>query len=638
MTPRWQALTPGAYGIDAKSPGADPMWVWADATGYREHRAIDRGMGRGVIIDWGSGVECAQFAGGEIAPAQYVELSRSGAKLELSEPVIPLRPLPRDRAPVECEGDAPTSSAELLVAVIDSGCPFAARMLRDTSGLGTRVLAIWDQDQRPSFASCGGYRPRGLGYGCAIGREQLNDVMTRATRHDDGSVEEDLCYRLAGYDAVGRWASHGAAVLSQLLGEPVYGGALQPSPGVPPSWDAYRPLPIDSADVVFVQMARDAVQDSTSAGLARTIIDGLRFILERADPKLTRRIVVNISSGTSRSAHDGTSMLERAIVSWIDDAAKLGIEASVVIPIGNTNDEQRHAVLSDSGYALQLLVPPDTEMPQYVTVRWPTALAKDVVLRVMPPSGVQCVVACGEAQGWPDAAQPACGVIWPQPETGQTSCALIVVAPTAAGSAALPVARSGRWRIEIGSVTRANIALKDPVRFWISRNQINPGAIARSRQAYFIDADELHEPTRHLRLQPSRNDSNVRNGIRRHGALSGLATIARDDGRVVVVGGYVLRDNDDKPSDYSASGPAAGVASERRVGPDVSLPCDSSHALRGLTVRANRSGAVVRMVGTSFAAPLAARALANGALGQQRAQPPLRDPGRKGRCLRPESL
>ena len=43
-------------------------------------------------------------------------------------------------------------------------------------------------------------------------------------------------------------------------------------------------------------------------------------------------------------------------------------------------------------------------------------------------------------------------------------------------------------------------------------------------------------------------------------------------------------------------------------------PADSSRALPGLAVRGNRSGDVLRVSGTSFAAPLVARAIANGTL------------------------
>ena len=47
------------------------------------------------------------------------------------------------------------------------------------------------------------------------------------------------------------------------------------------------------------------------------------------------------------------------------------------------------------------------------------------------------------------------------------------------------------------------------------------------------------------------------------------------------------------------------------VGSDVVLPCDESCALQGIRAGANRSGAVLRLIGTSTAAPQLARWVAN---------------------------
>jgi hypothetical protein len=616
--PSWQVLQPGLYRASAQQPGADPMWVWADATQYREHRPFDPEAGVAAVVDHGAGAK-PRFAGAcSLSTKRVAALVESGARLELGMPTIPLRPRRPTREPdtARPEGKAPSSTKELLVAVIDSGCPFASRMLRDRDGR-TRVLALWDQDPNPSFGSCGGHRPAGLGYGCAVGREALDALMRKATdRH--GHVDEASCYRLAQYDAVLARASHGAAVLSQLLGAPIHGGALQPEPGRPPMWDEAG-VAVDDADVVFVQLARDAIQDSTSAGLARSVVDGLRFVLERATPGTTKRIVVCVSNGTSRGAHDASSLVERAMNAWIDEAGQLGIDASIVVPIGNTHDEQRHAVLSDAGHALELMIPPAVEMPQYVTMRCPGSATDKVVLKVTPPGGATSRVACGQALGWPDAHVPSCGVVWVRPVCAEASTALIAIAPTshstgAAEGSAMPTASAGRWRIEIGAADGADdLELDEPVCFWISRNQRNPGALARSRQAYFVDHDQTYEPALHLRARHDVEDARLRNGIRRAGAMSGLSTLSRSDRRFVVVGGYVLASGEPaRPSDYSAAGPSAGDRAGRREGPDVTAPADTAAATPGMSVRGNLSGAIVRMRGTSFAAPLFARASANG--------------------------
>ncbi len=627
----WQPLKLGPFGIGADQPGIDPMWVWAEATGYREH--FPRGVpaeGAWFAVETTEGEYGAQ----RLTPDAWQ--TEGLRRIELAEPVVPERPIRRDPATtMPGFGETPRSNARVLVGIIDSGCPFAARMIRNKAG--TRVLSIWDQDEAPAFAARG-YRPAELSYGCAVDRKRLNEIIGSASR--SGTVDEDLCYRLAGYDAVKERSSHGAAVISQLFAKPIHGGALQPKPGQPPSWDK-TPL-IESADLVFVQLPRAAVQDSTSAALARYVIDGLYYIALHRGQK-TKRIIVNISNGTSRTTHDGKSLPEQAILDWIEKQQKAGVDARVIVPVGNTNREQRHAELwthsdepgtPDARPPLQLFLPPDCEMPQYLTVRIPAG-ASGVKLKVTPPGGQACEVGQGQAMGWPSADRPECGVISPPPaiiptpvssltpEVGLAARALLAFAPTKSTDPKRAIARSGRWKIEIVCDGKR---LAEPVRFWISRNQRNPGAVPRSRQADFVDFNERHSPNRYMRetLDDDPKDSDpetAKNGIRRRGALNGLATVSdtqAQKNRFVVVGGYIVMAQGFRPSKYSAAGPAQSAF--------TSAPGDTSSAVPGLTVRGNRSGEVARVVGTSFAAPLLARALANEVAVPQK---PPRAPGAK---------
>jgi len=67
---------------------------------------------------------------------------------------------------------------------------------------------------------------------------------------------------------------------------------------------------------------------------------------------------------------------------------------------------------------------------------------------------------------------------------------------------------------------------------------------------------------------------------------------------VHVAGGYILSDG--RKSSYASAGPARDGP---RSGPDFALPCDESHALKGIRAGGNRSGGLFRLVGTSTAAP-----------------------------------
>jgi hypothetical protein len=183
------------------------------------------------------------------------------------------------------------------------------------------------------------------------------DKLLKTCSSPAGVVDEEACYRLANYDAVAERFSHGAAVLSQLL-------APVPRTGRP-----QQATPMDEADLVFVQLPRAAVQDATSASLTRQVLDGVRYILAHVGPK-TERVVINLSNGSSRGLHDGHGILEQALQVL---TAGLKPAVTLVLAAGNTNLEQRHAVLTlPAGEAtspeLALNLPPACETPQFITV------------------------------------------------------------------------------------------------------------------------------------------------------------------------------------------------------------------------------------------------------------------------------
>jgi len=620
-SPSWQSLKPGLYKVHPRMPGMDPMWIWADATQYRDQGRPDPRNGLWFVIDKGSGGTFGRFESLLMTPGKWAGDQQPDWRVELAMPVIPDRPLRRVPPRPLVSPPLPKTDfghrqdkAEILIGIIDDGCPFAAQMIRDAEGKGTRLLALWDQDENPAFAGCGGGRPRGMGYGRAVYRAGLNELMRRSTV-PGSSIDESLCYRLAGYDVTRREMTHGAAVMSQLFAGPirtsVTSAVAQKAGGLRKGGAAG----IDGAGLVFVQLPRAGVQDCTSAALARYVVDGLRFILDSARGCGAERVVVNISNGTSRTAHDGSSILERAIAAWVKEAAEGDIEASVVLPAGNTNEEQRHAQLVDSSHPLELQLPPGCETPQYVTVRWPdTDAARAMALRVTPPGGAARTIRRGQALAWPDATAPQCGVVSPLPAPGEAARTLIALAPTASYDPDRVVAASGIWTLELVGPDRCPD--DDPVHFWISRNQRNPGAEPRCEQAYFVDWNESHSPGRYLRPRLEDPPGARKNGIRRDGALSGMATVsgrklgARET--VVIVGSCVGDPAHGTRSRYSATGPAAGPRERGRALPDMLALGDDHAGLPGLAVRGTLSGAVVRVIGTSFSAPLVARAIASG--------------------------
>ena len=548
-----------------------------------------------------------------LTAAQCRRLLRAWAKgspvrrLELQAPLIPQRPRvsPEGRA----LHTAPSKKAKgrLLIGVIDHGCPFAHRHLREATNGGTRILNLWLQDEtHPARTLQLGATPSDFGYGLVLSRSVL-DGLIRRHKATDGFLDEEACYAEAGMDELRQRFLHGAAVLDLFVGPRPLAARTSNDPDRSPTW-AIQNNQAEQADIVFVQLPHDLVQDSTSAGLARCLLDGVKYILSCAGPA-TNRVVVNISDGSSRGSHDGKSIIERAMASLVADQANHNRQVTLVLPAGNSRDEERHAQFDElparKWCPLRLRLPPACEAPSQLIIRVPATIT-DAEIRVVPPGDApdrqeRDVVRWGEAKAWPDSNRPACAVILPEPGMMGTTEALITWAPTERFGDGVVRAPAGDWQIEVRSQSGSNKA----VHFYIARNQINASALSRGQQAFFLD-EGGYDPDRHLRARKDDPDP-AQSPIRRRGSLNSLATAPSGKG-MVVVGSAFLREG--TRTGYSSQGPAAG-GRPVRSGPDTCAPTDVSHALRGIVASGTLTGQVVRVSGTSFAAPQVARRLAN---------------------------
>ena len=632
----WTILAAGPLGAAARLPGIDANLVWADASGWRDF--LRPGQEPGELIPVIAEIDPAQArffanavvaAGGSI-PAVYraigtthctamltaahcAELLRAAGqdgpvrRFELQAPLIPQRPrMPPDatgRAPRR--GESERAGARLLVGVIDHGCPFAHPHLR-RGEKGTRILNLWLQDETlPARTRRLGRTPAEFGYGVALSRRELEDLMGRNTR-SDGFVDEEACYAEAGMGELRHRFLHGAAVLDLFVGPRPLWKRISNDPDEPPTWEA-EGSDAERADVVFVQLPHDVVQDSTSAGLTRCVLDGLRYILGCAGPQ-TNRIVVNISDGSSRGSHDGQSIIEHAMGSLIAEHARPDRPVFVVLPAGNSRDEERHAqydgLPAGKWCPVSLRLPPACEAPSQLIIRLPRAIA-DAEIRVVPPGldpdgRARDVVRRGPAKAWPDAGAPACAVIFPAPGGKETIEALVTWAPTERFKREVARAPAGDWRIEVRSMLGSDQA----VHLYIARNQKNPDALLRGRQAFFVD-EGGYDPCRYQREREDDPDP-PQSPIRRRGTLNSLATAA--SAGMVVAGSAIMRER--TRTRYSSAGASAGGHPVRQR-PDILAFTQLSRAIRGVVASGTTGGQLVRVRGTSFAAPQVARALAN---------------------------
>jgi hypothetical protein len=653
-------LRPGALGASASRPGVDPALVWADATAFADFRRPGAPLPTAlpVVAERAAGASLARLARRMQLPAAWLGSTTQqfsatvGAdfcrewlagghdtlvqRFELQLPALPhrARPLRRRVAAAAAPGwrRATSDPAQpVLLGVIDCGCPFAHRMLRNAAGTGTRVLQLWDQDPHaPAFAGHGGVRPPDFGYGAEIARPALDTLMAAAaSAADPRHIDEARCYRRAGCHDLLRWRfGHGAAVLGLLTAPRALDqGPLLRSGGCT---DA-----ASQADIVFVQIPRDAVQDSGSASLPRYVIDGLRYIVGCAAPG--QRVVVNISDGSSRGSHDGQSIIERAMVALVAERKAAGGALEIVIAAGNTHDEERHVQFDDFGTGQPqrawLRVPPANESSVFVTLRLPTANAGALRVRVTPPGvspdeSAAAWAGVGQALGFIAAhhRKPAAGLVLAQPLPGMAALGLLAIAPTRRGASGRPTAPAGDWCIEIQALPGSTPA--EPVHLWVSRGQRNATALPRSWQARFIDTDRGYDPAPHLR--PLKHDPDPpRSPIRRAGTLNSLATLPCTPG--ITVAGAAFR-RELVATDYTSAGPAAGLAATVRGGPDLAATVDDDQGLRSLRLAGNASGSVSRGSGSSFAAPQVARLIA---LGQRPREQPRGDAQRLGQGVIP---
>jgi hypothetical protein len=633
-------------GISASVPGIDACLVLADATQWRDFRRPDEAAPKHipVVAEVRSG-RLAEFERVAHVPAAYASDAASPAivtatvlraklgqilrpdgpvaRLEIQAPYIPQRARPRATAPVTGQAEAPPlSTSPVLIGVIDQGCPFAHVDLRAAGG-GTRILSLWLQDERHGEATRRiGRVPAPFGRGLQLTRPRL-DALVRRHTDADGRVDEAACHEAAGLGELRPRMAHGGGVLSLVAGARPATIRIEPprAPGSNPVWTTPQPLravtdAASRADVVFVQPPRDALQDSSSGSLGRYVLDALAYIVACAGPE-TRRIVVNISDGSSRGPHDGTWMVTRAMEAMVEAERRRGRELSIVVAAGNSADEERHAlierVVPGRAPGVTLRVQPGSEMPTQVVIRVPAAAA-GLEIRISPPhrgddDASIGVVREGEARCWPSAAAPECVAVFPKPAPGAASIeALISWAPTERQDPAMPRAMAGDWRIAFAAPKEC----MEPIHLYVPRSQTNAGALRRGRQAVFIDASPGadYDPRRWLRAAEE-DPSPARSPIRRAGTLSALASGHAQAG-IEVVGAAFAREG--TRTAYTSQGPTvrrAGAAQPSRQGPDCHRPADSARAMRGISVGGTTGAQIVRVTGTSFAAPQRAREIAN---------------------------
>jgi hypothetical protein len=532
-------------------------------------------------------------------------------------------------------------SKELLIGVLDDGCPFAAAQFLKTlpnNAVGTRVRGIWDQNKGKEPVTISGNRQFGqplpdFNYGLEYRRDFAASIAPGPVGLDEwinlhstptGGIDEVGCYADAGFTSLKRGLSHGAHVMDVLAGRIPTSSRVGPSPPRdrrdPPSWKPGTD-PASSADVVFVQFSDDCIRDATGVWLKSYVVEGIQYILSFAEPYKTENVVINLSYGPTTGPHDGTAELEAALTALVTqfDGTHGKPKLEIVVPAGNAYFSEGHVVFTRPTMAQPDQVewtwrlPSDNSVLCFAEIWMETAAAGNVYVTLTPPSGYPVFVPTPPPNPPPPpgALLPPAGVDVPLVRGNNTMWRL-QVEPTIIPSNPAPniaTAEHGDWTIKI-----TGIGAGAHVHAYVARSDPNMGVRTGAKRSYFVDHNwELNRSAIAGCEYRDGEFDKARSLIHRVGTLNGIATAK--DASVHVAGGYVIANG--RKSPYSSAGPARGGP---RIGPDVVLPCDESYALAGIRAGGNRSGAVFRLIGTSAAAPQLARYVARLAI------PPPHDP------------
>ncbi len=590
------------FQVTVETPTNAAPWAWPPVPPVGPPSILDdqtRVCSTGNEVTWSGTVDASTLLG----------LIQKPWKLALNVPRIAVDAL------VGAPGSAPVASLTgNVIAVIDYGCPFVHQQFLTGHGSSrrSRVRYLWDQNLTPTADPQYWAVPDGFPYGREITSGlggNFVDGIDALLNASPPLRDEDAIYNEADYSAVAEPKVHGAHVLDLAAGD------VNPVTG---SRDA-----ASEANIIFVQLPRDTISDSSGGSITKYVLDALVYIFNRATD--AKNLVINLSYGSCAGPHDGSSMLERAMDTLIanqrESYPRRNLE--VVLPAGNHFLAQGHrrAILdvSNNRYVdLQWQVMPDDATDTFLELWYEPTKDCDVSITVTPPNGQPaCNIRAGQTAHVVDCSGKVFGLVVHSDNvpTGRGNMVLIAVRPTHpdvekafpaptrldANGATVPptsmtTAPHGVWVIQLSSKTDIE------VNAWVERDDpVTPGT--GTQQAYFV-------PNR-VRTD-AKDDDQPNDWITRRTTGNSIA-----NGKNVTVVGACFHDanpanihSQPVPSDYSAAGPCLNATRERGW-PDTVLPADESADIPGILAAGTRSGLQVRMNGGSVAAPQMARHFVN---------------------------
>lgn len=511
------------------------------------------------------GVVCFQIAVPAVARESF---SRAGNGSQASS-----RPVHRRRAGRGLRRTAErtaSSSTKATIGVIDDAfaiynLQFCAR----DSARRTRIRSLWSQGHR---ASAGAWRaePR-FGYGGELHAEDIDAMLERlADLPGDGQRRDATAkayeadrYLLDVGDGLLRTASHGTCVLQLAAGnDPPYRLPADDDQAVP------------ACDIRLVHLPDILSQDMSGRGLPVHVLDGVRYLLDCTPPDAP--LVVNVSYGGLAEAHDGSSLLERAL----DDLLEHRPNFAIVLAAGNGRESRCHWQHSvppqeSADFTWQLV---DEDTTDSFLELWAQREA-ELEITIRPEGEERQVIAADKAMQWTiDGRTVAMAMRSGNNPRGDGQMMLFAVTPRTPPRDG-DRAPSKNWRITVRNRGTAPV----DVDAYVERDATRSSVLGDHGQ-----------PT----VAPSKQS----------GTLSSLAT----GEHTIVVGGIDALHG--SPVATSGEGPSR---SRKRLAPDVAAPSEPEPGAQWLCTpvldsRASNDPAEAEpFSGTSAAAPLVTRWIAD---------------------------
>ncbi len=476
-----------------------------------------------------------------------------------------------------------------VVAVIDFGCAFAHERFRhwnqEQQCWNTRIAYLWDQGEG---RGTGPWREAaGQGYGRELAGADIDALL--AVHSQRSQPDEDSIYSAAAYDSVSKVLTHGTHVLDLAAGAPADANqALQPS-------------------IIFVQLPQYAVDDTSGGSMVTHVLDALRYILERTHE--TAPLVINLSYGSMAGPHDGSTVVECAMDAVVATAMKplndSGVPSrylAIVLAAGNSFEADGHAAIKLTSGAPRCTLPwqvlADDLTDTFLEIWYPKHFGGYLEITVTSPTGASCTVPIDSVNVLLGATgkMPVAAVIHRLNVASglNDAMALVALAPTRVPQGERPEAMPGIWELTIALTKPLAAEQAIELNAWIERDDPVVGSGAPSRQSRLL--------TGNLPLQVNEDDP-PGSLVRRAGTCSSIA----NGTRTVVVGACLSTAEGLELSRYSSAGPTRNPL--RAYWPDLVATSDESRTLAGVVASGTRSGTLVRMNGTSVAAPQVARRL-----------------------------